>query len=74
MKSYTVIAIILIFLGIATFAWQGISYTTTEDVVDLGPIKVTTQETKTLPSLPPIAGGICLVGGIFLLAIGGKKS
>lgn len=73
MKSYTVIAVILIALGIAVFAYQGISYTTTEKVVDLGPIQMTAEKTRTLP-LPPIVGGICLVGGIVLLVIGKKKS
>ena len=73
MKTYTLIAVILIVLGIAAFAWQGISYTSTEKVVDLGPIQVTAEQTKRLP-LPPIAGAICLVGGIALLVIGRKKA
>ena len=72
MKTYTIIAVILIALGIAAFAWQGISYTTTEKVVDLGPIQMTAEKTRTLP-LPPIAGGICLVGGIVLLVMARKK-
>jgi hypothetical protein len=72
MKIYTLIAVILIILGIAAFAWQGISYTSTEKIVDLGPIQVTAEETKRLP-LPPMAGAICLVGGIALLVIGRKK-
>jgi len=72
MKTYTIIAVLLIALGIAAFAWQGISYTTTEKVVDLGPIQMTAEKTRTLP-LPPIVGGICLVGGIALLVIGSKK-
>jgi hypothetical protein len=72
MKTYTIIAVFLITLGIAAFAWQGISYTTTEKVVDLGPIQMSAQKTRTLP-LPPIAGAICLVGGIVLLVMGRKK-
>ena len=66
------IAIILIVLGIAAFAYQGITYTTREKVVDLGPIQVTAEKTKTLP-LPPIIGVIALVGSIMLLVVGGKK-
>lgn len=49
MRTYTVIAVILIVLGIAAFVWQGLSYTTTEKVVDLGPIQVTAEEMRTLP-------------------------
>ena len=72
MKPKIIIAIILIVLGIAAFAYQGITYTTREKVVDIGPIQVTSEKTKTLP-LPPIIGVIALVGGIVLLVMGVKK-
>ena len=72
MKTNTVLAIILIIVGIAAFAYQGITYTSREKVVDLGPVQVTAEKTKTIP-LPPIVGGIALVGGILLLLVGNKK-
>ena len=72
MKPKIIIAIILIALGIAAFAYQGITYTTREKVVDIGPIQVTSEKTKTLP-LSPIMGAIALVGGIVLLVVGVKK-
>ena len=72
MKTYTLAGIILIAIGIVAFAYQGITYTTREKVVDLGPIQVTADKTKTLP-LPPLMGGIALVGGIVLLVMGNKK-
>ncbi len=64
-----IIAIILIALGIAAFAYHCITYTTREKVVDLGPIHMTAETTKTLP-LPPLVGAISLVGGIVLLVVG----
>ena len=73
MKTTTLFAIILIALGIVAFGYQGITYTTTQKVVDIGPLKVTEEKTKTLP-LPPIAGAIALVGGIVLLVVGNRKS
>ena len=73
MKTYTLIGIILIVIGIIALAYQGITYTTREKVVDIGPIQMTADKTKTIP-LPPIVGGIALVGGIVLLVAGGKKS
>jgi hypothetical protein len=73
MRPKTIIAIILIILGIAAFVYQGITYTTREKVVDVGPIQMTTEKTKTIP-LPPILGAIALVGGIVLLVVGGKES
>jgi len=72
MKTSTLIGIILIVIGIIAFAYQGITYTTREKVVDFGPIQVTAYKTKTLP-LPPLVGGIALVGGIVLLVMGIKK-
>jgi hypothetical protein len=72
MKAYMLAGIILIAIGIIAFAYQGITYTTREKVVDIGPIQMTTEKTKTLP-LPPIVGGIALVGGIVLLVMGNKK-
>jgi uncharacterized membrane protein YidH (DUF202 family) len=73
MKTYTLIGIILIVIGIIALAYQGITYTTREKVVDIGPIQINADKTKTIP-LPPILGGIALVGGIVLLVAGGKKS
>ena len=72
MRPKIIIAIILIALGIAAFAYQGITFTTREKVVDLGPIQVTADKTKTIP-LPPIVGAIALVGGIVLLVVGSRK-
>lgn len=73
MKTNTLIGIVLIVIGIIAFGYQGITYTTREKVVDLGPIQVTADKTKTLP-LPPIVGGIALVGGIILLVMENRKS
>jgi len=73
MKTNTVIAIILIIVGIVAFAYQGIQYTSREKVIDLGPVQVTAEKTSTF-LLPPIVGGIALVGGIVLLLVGGKKT
>ena len=74
MKSgTTVIGIILIAIGIFAFAYQGFTYTTREKIVDVGPIHMTAEKTRTFP-LPPIAGGIFLVGGIVLLVAGKRKA
>jgi len=66
----TIIAIILIALGITAFAYQGTTSTTREKVFGLGPIQVMSEPTKTLLlPLPPIVGAIALVAGIVLLVI-----
>jgi hypothetical protein len=73
MRPNIVIAIILIVLGVSALAYEGFTYTTREKVIDLGPLQVTAEKTKTLP-LPPIVGAIALVGGIVLLVFGSKKA
>lgn len=67
------IGIALIVLGAIALAYQGITYTTREKVVDLGPLKVTAQKEKTIP-LPPILGGLALAGGIVLVVVASRKS
>lgn len=73
MKPQVIVAILLIILGIVAFAYQGITYTTKEKAIDLGPLQVTAEKTHTIP-LPPIVGGIALVGGIVLLVTAGKRA
>lgn len=65
-------AIALIAGGIVALVYGGITYTKTEDVVNLGPLHVTAGKEKTIP-LPPIAGALALVGGVVLLAAGNRK-
>jgi len=72
MKPVTIIGIVLIVLGVVAFAWQGITYTTTERVVDLGPLKVDAKKEKTIP-LPPVLGGLALAGGVILVAVGARS-
>jgi hypothetical protein len=72
MKTYTLIGLVFIIIGIIAFAYQGITFTTREKVVDIGPIHMTADKERTLP-LPPIVGGISIVGGVALLIVGKKK-
>ncbi len=72
MKTNQMLGILLIVLGVAAFAYQGITYTTRETAIDLGPVQVTTERTRRLP-LPPIVGAVALVGGIALLLAGSRK-
>lgn len=61
-----IIGIILIVVGLAAIAYGGLSFTTKEKVVDIGPIDITRDKTHNLP-LPPIIGGLALLGGVVLL-------
>jgi uncharacterized membrane protein len=72
-KSITLVGIALIVLGIVAFAYQGISYTSREKVIDVGPLQASVDTKKTIP-LSPLLGGLMLVGGIVLVVVGAKKS
>lgn len=67
-----IVGIALIVLGVIAFAYQGITYTTREKVLEVGPITATKESTKTLP-LPPVLGGIAVVGGIALLMVSARR-
>lgn len=67
------IGIALIALGLIALVYQGITYTTREKVVDLGPLQVTAEKERTIP-LPPILGGLALAGGIVLVVVAARKS
>jgi hypothetical protein len=72
MKSITLTGILLIVLGAFTFAYQGITYTKREKIVDIGPIEATKETHKTIP-LPPVLGGLALAGGIGLVVMGNRN-
>jgi len=72
MKTATLVGILLIVLGIIALAFQGISYTKQRKIVDVGPIHATAETKERIP-LPPILGGIALVGGIGLVIAGTRR-
>jgi hypothetical protein len=72
-KTASVAGLVLIVLGVIALAYQGVTYTTHKKVLDVGPIEATKTEHKTIP-LPPILGGIALVGGIVLMIAGAKEA
>ena len=69
MKRIVIIGIALIVLGVVALAYQGITYTSREKIIDIGPIQATHETRKTIP-LSPILGGVALIGGIALVIIG----
>lgn len=73
MNSTRLVAIILIAIGIVAFAYQGITYRTNDNVLNLGPLHVNAERTHTLP-LPPVLGAVALIGGVALLFAGTRKT
>ena len=64
---------VLIILGIVALAYQGITYTTREKIIDLGPLKASVEKEKTIP-LPPVLGGLAVAAGVFLVWVGARKT
>ena len=66
------VGLVLIVVGLLALAYQGISYTKRETIVDVGPIKATAERQKRIP-LPPVLGIVAVAGGIALLVAGSRK-
>jgi len=63
------LGIILIVVGLIGLAWGGLTYTTREKVVEIGPIHASRDKNHTIP-LPPLAGALALIGGVVLVVAG----
>ena len=70
MRPLSWIGVILIIAGIVVVAMRGIPYTKRQNEVEVGPLKVTSQERGLVP---PIAGiAAIVIGGVLVFA--GRKS
>ena len=72
MKPMILAGIVLSILGVLALAYHGITYTTHEKVLKIGPIEATKETEKTIP-LPPVLGGAALATGVVLIVMGVKK-
>jgi hypothetical protein len=72
MKPVLVVGILLLAVGVGMLAYQGISYTRHEEVAKLGPVRVTTEERKTIP-LPPLLGAAAIGLGVILIVVGARR-
>jgi uncharacterized membrane protein len=68
MKPIIWVGILLIVLGGLALAYQGFNYANREKVLDVGPMHVTREDHERV-SIPPILGGLALVGGIALIVV-----
>lgn len=68
MTGTRIIGLALVIIGIVAFVWGGVFWTDRDTVLDAGPLQVQTTEREGI-RLPPILGGIALVGGIILLVV-----
>jgi hypothetical protein len=72
MKPIVWVGIVLIVLGGLVLAYQGINYTRDRNVVDVGSVHITAKTEEHIP-VPPILGGLAIVGGVVLLVMGASN-
>ena len=72
MKPIMIVGVLLIILGVVALAYHGITYTSREKIIDIGPIQASHDTKKTIP-LSPILGGLALAGGIVMVIMGTKN-
>jgi uncharacterized membrane protein YidH (DUF202 family) len=70
MNTKTVIAALLITLGIVVLAYSGISFTTPGKTIDFLGMHIATTDNH---FIPPVAGALALVVGIVLLLVRPKS-
>jgi hypothetical protein len=71
MRPTTIIGLLLIAGGLIALLMGGFSYTTSEKVLDVGPLEATVERKERVP-VPPIIGGIAMAAGVALLLVGHK--
>ena len=63
-----IVGAVLVVIGLVSLLMGGFRWSEQKTVVDIGPLKATTEEHKTLP-IPPVVGALALVGGIVVLVV-----
>ena len=67
-----IIGIVLIVLGILGLALGSITWTETEEVLDVGPLEVEATQEKEFP-IAPVASGAAIVAGLALVVLDSRK-
>jgi hypothetical protein len=71
MNPKTIVAVILVALGVVVLAYSGITFKTPGRPVNFLGIHVETTDTH---FIPPVVGALVLVGGIALLLVNPKRA
>jgi hypothetical protein len=72
MRGLMALGVILLIAGLVGLALPVISYTTTEKVVDIGPVEVTADREKHVP-VPPLVGGLAALAGLVIIVAAARK-
>jgi|RhiMethySRZTD1v2_1073278.scaffolds.fasta_scaffold4763135_1 drug/metabolite transporter (DMT)-like permease len=72
MRPTTIFGLLLIVAGLAMLLTGGFTRSSSEKVLDVGPLEATVEKKERVP-IPPILGGLVMAGGVALLLVGNKK-
>jgi hypothetical protein len=70
MNTKTIVAVLLVTLGIVVLAYSGITFTTPGKPVEFLGMHIATTDSH---FIPPVVGALALVGGIVLLLVNPKR-
>lgn len=71
MNTKTIVAVLLVTLGIVVLAYSGITFQTPGKPIDFLGIHIETTDSH---FIPPVIGALALVGGIVLLVVKPKRT
>jgi hypothetical protein len=71
MNTKTIVAVILIALGVVVLAYSGITFKTPGKPVEFLGMHIATTDSH---FIPPVVGALALVGGIVLLLVNPKRA
>lgn len=71
MNTKTIVAVVLIALGIVVLAYSGISFSTPGKPIEFLGMHIETTDNH---FIPPVVGALALVGGITLLVVNPKRA
>jgi uncharacterized membrane protein len=72
MKPISFIGAILIVLGVVALVYKGFNYKSEDTLVQVGPVKATTETTKSVP-IPQWAGIAAIVAGVVAIGVGMRR-
>ena len=70
MNTKTIVAVLLVTLGVVVLAYSGITFKTPGKPVEFLGMRIETTDSH---FIPPVVGAIALVGGIMLLVVKSKR-
>ena len=70
MNTKTIIAVVLIALGVVVLAYSGLTFKTPGKPVDFLGIHIETTDSH---FIPPVVGALALVGGVVMLVVNPKR-